>query len=1035
MKKRSFQALIFGHLLMLVLAVLFQAIFCSAQDTAGRKLPPPKNLSGPAAADEIIPDQYIVRFSAAPLSIYRGGVPGLPATSASARGKNRLEVASADSKAYLQHLQEEQGAILRTMEKELGRSIKVIKTYKTAYNGVAVKMSAAEARRIARLAGIAAVIPDKMRQLHTDNGPQWIGADDIWGGVVSTASKGEGVVVGVIDTGINPANASFADVGGDGYHHSNPRGRFYGFCDPAHPDYNIAFDCNNKLIGAYDFTRTLPTPAVLYDNNGHGSHTASTAAGNVVNPAAVVAPTITINRPISGVAPHSNIISYKACIPEGCPLSALVAAIDQATTDGVDVINYSIGGSATDPWNDADSEAFLNARQAGVFVAASAGNSGPSYYTVGSPGNSPWLLTVGNSSHDRSFANTLTSLTRLDGTGLANISGRSVTGSLPATSIVYAGNYGDPLCPVGAFAPDTFTGQIVVCDRGSYARVDKGTSVLNGGAGGMVLANDAANSNSLNADAHVLPAVHITYTDGVILKNWLGVSSNHQAAIAGSTVDTNPVYGDIMVSSSSLGPNAPVPSILKPDVSAPGLDILAANGTNNATTWGMMTGTSMASPHAAGAAALLISLHPDWTPAEVQSALTSTADPTVLKYNGITPVYPFDSGTGRVDVSQAASAGFVLDETYEGYLAADPSKDGDPKALNIASLGRNNIVGSTTWTRTLTSTASSPVSWTATVTNPTGVTLTVDPANFTLNPGATQQVSITADASGAALNTWLWGSVLFTPSDSSVAPARFPVILVRVASVLPSVLRYDDVKRRGSAIEKNLEVSSAISDLTVTPYGLVAADVAKNDLYQDPTPSTYWDPSPDPPGSEGLWAHDGLWVKKVTVPADSKRLVAEILATDATDMDLYIDRWTGSGWVNVCASATSSSIETCSVSNPVAGDYYVYVQNWLSSDPSGTTPDTVELATAVVPGTSAGNLTVALAGGGTSVPAGQPFDLNISWSLGSAQRHWYGRFGLGTDAGNPENLGLINLDLHVKPGGLFFPIKGKDGKTTVIQLK
>jgi hypothetical protein len=252
----------------------------------------------------------------------------------------------------------------------------------------------------------------------------------------------------------------------------------------------------------------------------------------------------------------TNIISYKACLPDGCPLSSLLAAIDQATLDGVDVINYSIGGDASDPWSDADSEAFLNARQAGVFVATSAGNNGPESETLGCPGNAPWLLTVGSSSHDRSFVNSLTNLTSSGGS-LPDIAGKSLSGALAARSIVYAGNYGDAL-RLNSFAASTFSGQIVVCDRGTNARVEKGSNVLAGGAGGMVLANDAANGDSLSSDAHVLAAVHITYADGIALKTWLAAGTGHQAAISATVVDDSAANGDIMSAFSSRGANAPL---------------------------------------------------------------------------------------------------------------------------------------------------------------------------------------------------------------------------------------------------------------------------------------------------------------------------------------------------------------------------------------------------------------------------------------------------------------------------------------------
>ena len=815
-----------------------------AQMTVGQNFP---KLSAPPANSnkgDILPGRYIVQFKDSPLSVYKGGLPNLSPTNPSARGIKKLNASNPDSMNYLNYLSRMHSDIHHKMEKTLGHGIDITHTFQVTFNGVAVKMSAAEAGLVAKLPEIADVIPDKIRYLHTDNGPQWIGADDVWAGSVSASTKGEGVVIGVIDTGINLANASFADVGDDGYNHSNPRPKYYGFCDEGHPDYNAAFQCNDKLIGAYDFARDRGEPAVLYDNDGHGSHTAGTAAGNVVNPATLNAPTISFNRTISGVAPHSNIISYKACL-DGCKLSWLLAAIEQATLDGVDVINYSIGGEAADPWTEVDSKAFLNARQAGIFVVTSAGNKGPGNETLGSPGNAPWLLTVGNSLHDRRFNNSLSSLTNT-GRPLSNILGQSITGALSTTSIVYAGDYGDALC-LNSFSAGAFNGQIVVCDRGQIARVKKGENVLAGGAGGYVLANDEPNSDSLNSDAHALPAVHIGYHDGAALKNWLGTGRNHQAAISGTIVYENAANGDIMSATSSRGVNAPLPSVIKPDVSAPGRDILAADGLENEVIWGLKSGTSMASPHAAGAAALLIDLYPDWSPAEIQSALMTTAYSTVLKEDAATPADPFDTGTGRISVSQAAQAGIVLDETHTHYVDANPAKGGDPKTLNIPSLANENIVFTTTWHRTLTSALDISMGWNAVVANPPGVTLTVDPSSFTLPAGGTQQVAITAYAGAAAFDHWLFGSVVFTPTGGGTVPAKFPVALKRSASNLP----VPNIKANGSNGPVTISSGTSVS-VTV---GLDAGENAGQN-------ADWWivvNTSYDPPGNWYSYVYPVGW--------------------------------------------------------------------------------------------------------------------------------------------------------------------------------
>ena len=250
MKQRTCQLLYPFLLFSLLFSFIIQPRHCSAQPNPGQNFPPPTVPAGKAKYDtDIIPGQYIVKFTTPPLSVYQGGIPGLRPTSPRARGEKRLNASHPDSVQYLNYLRGKQAAMLQSMGKTIGRGISVTHSFKSAFNGVAVKMSPDEARRIAKLPEVAAVIPDKMRQLHTDNGPQWIGADDLWGGIVSTATKGEGIVIGVIDTGINPANPSFADVGDDGYDHINPRGVYYGFCDS-----EPLFPCNDKLIGAYDFT-------------------------------------------------------------------------------------------------------------------------------------------------------------------------------------------------------------------------------------------------------------------------------------------------------------------------------------------------------------------------------------------------------------------------------------------------------------------------------------------------------------------------------------------------------------------------------------------------------------------------------------------------------------------------------------------------------------------------------------------------------------------------------------------------------------
>ncbi|MDX6484880.1 MAG: hypothetical protein QOF43_33, partial [Gaiellaceae bacterium] len=471
---------------------------------------------------------YIVQLADPPLASYTGGVTGLQPTNPATIGAVKLDPRSPASRAYLNYLTQRQTAFQTTLGTTLGRTVTATISYKYAFDGLFIPLTSSEAAVVSQLAGVKNVEASRTLELQTDVGPAWIGATSIWDGSAAggvRGTMGEGVVVGDIDTGINHDHPSFAATGGDGYTVRNPRGTYYGLCAPV----TGAPFCNSKLIGVYDFTGTTPE-----DDNEHGSHTASTAVGNVIPAAVLHAPTIDITRKISGVAPHANLITYKACTAAGCLNQLTTQAIDQATADGVDVINFSIGGGSRDAWSDANGQAFLGARDGGVFSSVAAGNSGPSASTMGSPANAPWVTAVAATTHNRKFVNHLTGMTG----GPADLTGAGVTAGYGPARIVYAGDYGSPLCGTGPalpdgssavnpFTPGTFHGEIVVCDRGTYGRVAKGNNVKAGGAGGYVLANDQASGDSLIADAFALPGVAVTYRDGLTLKSWLATAGTH----------------------------------------------------------------------------------------------------------------------------------------------------------------------------------------------------------------------------------------------------------------------------------------------------------------------------------------------------------------------------------------------------------------------------------------------------------------------------------------------------------------------------
>ena len=334
---------------------------------------------------------FLIRLRDKPLASYRGEILGLEATNPSVRGERKLDAKNQASLAYRDYLLAKQDEFIAQMETVLGRQVLVKFQYYAATNGLAVYLTAEEAELVKTLPQLEYIQPNFQRQLDTDTTPAWIGSPGLWdgsntGGLPGT--KGEGIIIGIIDTGINPSNPSFSDIGGDGYNHVNPKGAgvYVGVCNPTNSLYDPTFPCNDKLIGAWGYAGI--NSGNPRDYQGHGSHTASTAGGNFTT-AHIIGNTITVDRDISGIAPHANIIAYAAC----CNGDTLTAAIDQVVIDGVDVVNYSIGSAApSDPWVETDTLAFLSARDAGVFVSGSAGNNGPDSSTVGAPNDSPWIM-------------------------------------------------------------------------------------------------------------------------------------------------------------------------------------------------------------------------------------------------------------------------------------------------------------------------------------------------------------------------------------------------------------------------------------------------------------------------------------------------------------------------------------------------------------------------------------------------------------------------------------------------------------------
>lgn len=810
--KRQFIRILVGALAVGVTAVSAQA---PSLPEAGRDA---RHYTGKADAAEVRDGWYderalyLVRLDQPALAFHdRGPVPkeesGDPQA---AESRSPLALQSESTQAYLGELDQTRADMLGEISDRIGRSVSPAYVYRFANNGFAAEMTPAEAEAIARMPGVAAVHRDYELELHTDAGPDWIGAPAIWDGtgVPGTAtngnSMGEGVVFGIIDTGIAIDNPSFAATAGS-YTHTNPlgQGNYIGLCASGEANEG---DCNAKLIGLRAYGSVGGDPV---DAQGHGSHVAGTAAGNPVD--------MTVNgQPITiqGVAPRGNIIAYNAC----CTASALAAAMDDILVDYDElnqsgtvpmVVNYSIGANAQlDPWERFDGQGFLAMREAGIFVATSAGNSGSGEATIGSPGVAPWVATVANSTHDRVIGATVVSVTgpgavpaELEDMNAVEAGSGPEVEPLSDVDAVFAGaveSGNEEAC--SPFSDDSaFSGSVAVVRRGTCVFQDKFANVSAAGATFVLVVNSETGAPivmSFNSPPSI-PGVMVSQADGNNVIDWLNDNGSGTLSLVTGAVTTDPEAADQLAFGSSRGPVLEVPSVIGPDLAAPGSNIIAPVASSGGEAqYAAYTGTSMASPHVAGSAGLLWGVHPDWSAAEVQSALMMTAERDLTDFDG-SDTNILGIGAGRVDLNKAAQAGFVLHEDGTAFAAANPENGGDPAELNLPSFSTSECGDSCSFTRTLTGTGA-PVDYSVSTNTPDGVTMTVDPQSISIQDGQTEQITVSITGLHSAAGRF--ASIEFAPDDGS-PDLHMPVFL---DNTVGEVLGYLDMVAAGRIGEINL---------------------------------------------------------------------------------------------------------------------------------------------------------------------------------------------------------------------------------------
>ncbi|XBI65563.1 hypothetical protein VPH35_045384 [Triticum aestivum] len=691
------------------------------------------------------------------------------------------EHAGAKSKGTI--LDDHHALLLSVKGSEEEARASLLYSYKHSLNGFAALLSDDQATKLSeRTEVVSAFRSDGRWSPHTTRSWEFVGLEEglSKGWLPSGAHAGENVIVGMLDSGIWPEWRSFSDEG------LGPvPARWKGVCQGG--DSFNSSSCNRKVIGARYYLKayeaqhgrlnTTNECRSPRDHDGHGTHTASTVAGRAVPGVAALGGFAAGTA--SGGAPLARLAIYKVCWPipgpnpsieNTCFDADMLAAMDDAVGDGVDVMSVSIVSSGKQPRlpDDGIAVGALHAARRGVVVVCSGGNSGPAPATVSNL--APWILTVGASSIDRSFNSPI----RL-GNGMVIM----------------------------------VRGKIVVCLRGSGLRVGKGLEVKRAGGAAIVLGNPPMYGSEVPVDAHVLPGTAVSMADVDTILSYINSSTNPAAYLERSrtVVDVKP--SPVMAQFSSRGPNVLEPSILKPDVTAPGLNILAAwsesssptklDGDNRVVKYNIISGTSMSCPHVSATAVLLKSAHPDWSAAAIRSAIMTTATTNNAEGGPITNADgtvagPMDYGSGHIRPKHAMDPGLVYDASFQDYLLYAcasggaqldrsfpcPASPPRPHELNYPSVAIHGLNGSTTVHRTVTNVGEPGAHYSVAVVEPMGFSVKVSPTSLAFartgeKKTFTIKIAATGKRSRRMKRKYLAGS--YTWSDE-VHAVRSPVVVL-----------------------------------------------------------------------------------------------------------------------------------------------------------------------------------------------------------------------------------------------------------------
>ena len=893
-----------------------------------------------------------------------------------AAARTRFDRNQPDVRAYAARLEDEQNRLLfRTAP-----GTRKIYSYRYGLNGFAARLTAAQAQKLEAEPEVLEVWEDEVRPLATRHSPTFLELFDAENGLRSVRDlDGEDVIIAVIDSGVAPEHPALQDTREadmpracrSDWGKSTLLGRWLcrryrrlpDVADYEPPtDWNgscesgerfTAEDCNNKLIGARWFIDgALETGPIdegeirsPRDADGHGTHTATTAAGRRTN-ASIFG---TVIGDIEGMAPRARVAVYKACwlrpgdTRASCNTSDLANAIDAAVADGVDIISYSVGSSLarrTAP----DDLALLAATRAGVLAVVAAGNDGPNNGTIGSPAGSPAVITVAASTRDGS-----SDVEALEITAPPSVAARYAAREAlftppledvdPIESTLVLADDDDATLPSGRVGSeadgcqplvnsDEVDGKVVLLQRTGCRFDEMVKNAADAGAIAAVVYNIAGDPIVMRGDAGLsdIPALMMGQADANLLLAELDAENEVEIVLDKGLLLTTSDSGNEMATFSARGP-APIPDVLKPDVTAPGVNILAGFSPDSAYStagenFAYLSGTSMSTPHVAGVAALLLQAHPEWSPAAVKSALMTTARQNLT--SGTSVARPFDFGAGHIVPNDAVDPGLVYDITSDEYDAVEAGladEDYEAWRLNLPSITVSRLAASQTVTRRVTNAADESGAYSVVTTAPPGMRVDVVPGNLSLAPGQTASFDVTLSYESGPLDLWRYGSIEWQSEDARV----YSPIAVKPTSIVAP----HEVEGRGGTGSLSFDVQFGYSGgYSPQVHGLNLPLVIDGFVDNDPD-KTF-----------SFRSGNGVTQHVISIPAN--QLYARFAlfdrftdGDDDLDMYVYYCGTDGASCSKIGESGEPTSEERFDIDRPAAGLYAVLIHGFETDEVQG----------------------------------------------------------------------------------------------------